>query len=180
MPAALDEAKKQAILADIRATAGTPEGSVRKIAERAEVSTATVQRVAKAAGIEDAWSRDKTLHASHARAIDAQALRTQLAADHLSDAVRIRERLWEPSEVPTATGQVVMLSLPSARDVRDFMQSVGSALKISMEVERHDQGDQGAADAKSMLLGVAEGLRALAAERFMEPTESGEENEPED
>jgi hypothetical protein len=178
MPPPLEPEKREAVLAAIRAGSGAR--SAGSIAREHEVSRSTVLRIAQDAGLDDAWDRTKTLHASRARAIDAQALRTQLAADHLSDAVRIRERLWEPSEVPTATGQVVMLSLPSARDVRDFMQSVGSALKISMEVERHDQSDQGAADAKSMLLGVAEGLRSLAAGRLMEPADSDEESEPED
>lgn len=176
MPPPLDPTRRASILADIEATAGTPDGSVRKIADRQSVSTATVRRAAEAAGISDAWSRDKTLNASRARAIDGQALRTQLAMDHLSDAVRIRERLWEPAEMVTATGQVVSLTLPPARDVKDFMQSVGSALKISMEVEKHDQGDQGAEDAKSMLLGVAEGLKSM----YLASVMGSETGDPED
>ena len=163
MPTRLNEAKREAILNDIQATAGTPDGTVRKIADRNSVSTATVQRIAKAAGLEDVWSRDRTANASRARAVDSQALRTQLAWDHLADAVRIRERLWEPAELVTATGQVVSLALPPAKDVRDFMASVGSALKISMEVEKHDVADNGVDEAKGLILGVAEGLRAITA-----------------
>lgn len=169
MPPRLPDADREAILNDIRASAGTLEGSVRKIADRNRVSTATVQRVAKAAGLDDAWSRDKTLHASRARAIDSKSIRTQLALDHLNDAVRIRaERLWAPCTILAATGKLVELDLPPARDVKDFMASVGSALKTSMDVEKHDSGDQGAEDAKSMLLGVAEGLKAMYAATLTE------------
>jgi hypothetical protein len=103
-------------------------------------------------------------------------MRTQLALDHLEDAVRIRsERLWAPCTVVAATGKLIELDLPPAKDVRDFMASVGSALKISMDVEKHDSGDQGAEDAKSMLTSVAEGLRVMYAASLVpdEPVDPG-------
>lgn len=161
MPPPLPEDKKQTILNAIRDGAGTR--SAGSIAKEHHVGRTTVLRIAQQAGLGDAWDRTKTLHASRARAIDGKALRTQLALDHLEDAVRIRERLWEPTEMVAPSGQIVMLSLPPARDVKDFMGSVGAALKVSMDVEKHDHADTGVEEAKGLILGMAESLRAFNA-----------------
>lgn len=160
MPRPLDPAKRAAIEQAIRNGAG--ECSRNAIAREFGVAASTVSRIAADAGIEDAFDRSKTFRASRARVVDAKAVRSQLAQDYLADAVRVRERLWLPADVVAPSGEVVTLELPSARDVKDFMSSVGQAIKISMEVEKHDAASGDAVDeARSMLLGVAEGLRSL-------------------
>lgn len=169
MPKPIDPEKRAAIEQSIREGAGTR--SAGSIAREFQVGRTTVLRIAQQAGLDGAWDRTKTLHASRATAIDNKAVRAQLAADHLSDAVEIRKRLWEPAEAMTAMGEIVMMSLPPARDVKDFMTSVGAALKVSMEVEKHDAGDATADDAKSMLLGVAEGLRSMVRAQDQAPDE---------
>jgi hypothetical protein len=80
-----------------------------------------------------------------------------LVEAYLGDAERIRLRLWEPAEQTTATGEVVLLTLPSGRDVRDFAMAGTSLVKATIDIEKHDVTD-GSGDAKSMLSELAAGL----------------------
>lgn len=52
----LTPAVRKALVADIRATMGTPEGGLRKLAERNGVSRSTVSRIAMAEGI--SWTQE--------------------------------------------------------------------------------------------------------------------------
>lgn len=165
MPRRLDAQKREAILAAIRAGAGWR--SRNDIAREHDVSAATVGNIAAEAGVTDAFDRTHLARASQAKQVDNRARRAALVQAYLDDAERIRKRLWEPAEQVTATGQVVSLTLPQGRDVRDFAMAGTALVKATIEVEKHDQGDQGAEDAKSMLLGVAEGLKAMYAASVM-------------
>jgi len=136
--------ERAAILADINA-GELPRNA---IARKYKRSPGTISNIARENGLEGrAFDRTATARASRAKQIDNVAVRAQLAEDHLADAVRIRERLWEPCDVVTSTGEVRTLLLPPAGDVRNFMASVGAAIKTSMEVEKHDARDDSGASA---------------------------------
>jgi integrase len=74
MPKPLDETKRAAILADIRAG----QKPRNQIARDHDVSPSTVTGVAKTAGITDAFDRSQTLKATRAKSDDNAAKRAQL------------------------------------------------------------------------------------------------------
>lgn len=159
MPPRLPEEKRQAILDAIKAGAGWR--SRNDVAKEFGVAGSTVGKIAEDEGIVDAFDRTQVARASEAKQVDNRARRAELSALLLEDSFRLRERMWQPAETILPNGQIVMTDLPVARDVRDFSASVQANVKTHLDVDKHDVGDQGAEDAKSMLLGVAEGLKAM-------------------
>lgn len=170
MPRRLPEEKRQNILNAIKAGAGWR--SRNDIGREFGVSAATVGNIAAEHNITDAFDRTLTARASEAKQVDNRVRRAELSALLLEDSFKLRDRMWAPAETVLPNGQVITTELPVARDVRDFSASVQANVKTHLDVEKHDVGDQGATDAKSMLLGVAEGLRAFAVNKLMEPAES--------
>lgn len=166
MPRRLPEEKRQAILDAIKAGAGWR--SRNDIGREFGVSAATVGNIANEAGITDAFDRTLTARASEAKQVDNRVRRAELSALLLEDSFRLRDRMWQPAETILPNGQIVTTELPVARDVRDFSASVQANVKTHLDVDKHDTGDQGADDAKSMLLGVAEGLKAMYAASLMD------------
>jgi hypothetical protein len=142
--------RREEIAQAIRDHAGLKSASA--LAKQLGCSKTSVTTIAAEIGMADVFDRSKTANATAAKQQDNRARRAQLMEDHLSDAVRIRERLWEPAQVITPLGERAELPLPPARDVRDFMTSVQSAMKISMELERHD-ASKGNADAAVSVIG---------------------------
>jgi transposase-like protein len=141
--------ERAAILADIQAG----ELSRNAIARKHHRSPGTISNIAKENGLDGAaFDRTATAQASRAKQIDNRARRAALVDAYLSDAEKIRERLWEPAEAITAMGEVVYLSKPGARDVRDFVVAGTSLIKTSIDVEKHDtDDDSGAAAVDSWL-----------------------------
>ena len=183
--ARLADAQRQAIADDIQATAGQPDGSVRKIATRHDVSTATVRRIAKAAGLEDAWSRDSTKNATRARVADAAERRAQLAAAMLDDVAFLRDKFrqdWTKTVVVPGVGTstVEADSAEVATGLQRLMTAVGIAIDKHVALDKHDSADTGADDAKSMLLGVADGLRTLYVASGMADERPSEQDTPGD
>jgi hypothetical protein len=155
MPKAIDPDKRAAIEQAIRDGAG--QRSAGSIARDHGVARSTVTKIAAEAGIDGAFERTKVARASRAKQIDNRSRRAALVEAYLGDAERIRLRLWEPAEQTTATGEVVLLTLPSGRDVRDFAMAGTSLVKATIDIEKHDVTD-GSGDAKSMLSELAAGL----------------------
>lgn len=173
MPPRLAEEKRQHILDAIKAGAGWR--SRNDIAKEFGVAGSTVGKIAEDEGIVDAFDRTKVARASEAKQVDNRARRAELSALLLEDSFKLRDRMWQPAETILPNGQIVLTELPVARDVRDFSASVQANIKTHLDVDKHDTGDQGADDAKSMLLGVAEGLKAMYAASLMEaPVEDSE------
>lgn len=121
----------------------------------------TVSRHAALMGLD--FKRELTAAAVEAKVIDARAKRAQLALDLLDDAERLRQRIHETYKVwrilndgELATGT---LDLPDARDQRDLMVAVNTAVGASLRLEEFD-ADTGIAGAKSMLNALAKGLGA--------------------
>ena len=169
MPPRLAEEKRQSILDAIKAGAGWR--SRNDIAKEFGVAGSTVGKIAEDEGIVDAFDRTQVARASEAKQVDNRARRAELSALLLEDSFRLRDRMWQPAETILPNGQIISTELPVARDVRDFSASVQANVKTHLDVDKHDVGDQGAEDAKSMLLGVAEGLKAMYAASLMEPNE---------
>jgi transposase-like protein len=147
LPPRLPEDTRQAILADIEAHGG----STRAIAAKHGVSDGVVRKIAREAGITDAWSREHTENATRARQADLRAMRAQIAADLLGDVARLRDRAWSEYVVPMGVGgkdggiELVRLELPPLGDVRNAYTSIGIALDKSLRLEQHDADVQGLA-----------------------------------
>lgn len=122
----------------------------------------TIGRIADKLGL--TWDRSKTAVAVKAKQADNRARRAELSRLLLDDAHRLRERLWTESEqvVSTPKGPAkVVQALPPARDARDLMTAVTSAVKSHTDLERVDAGT-GADAAKSMLGQLGEALQIAA------------------
>lgn len=162
MPAPLAPRKRAAILKDIEARDGR---SARQIGKAHGVSDAAVRRIAKHAGLVDAWSRDKTVKATHARVADNKAKRARLQSDLLDDAQKLRGRAWSRYKVVVGGSEgaeIVELDLPPLPDVRAAYTSIGIIIDKDAAIERASS-DSGADAAKSMLGQLFEGLSAVVS-----------------
>lgn len=149
--------KREAVLAAIRAGGK----SLNQIAKDCGVAKATVSKIAKEAGLTDAFDRSRTEAATKAHAIDARARREALKDKLIEDAERLRQRAWERYEVVVDNRQLgpqtMTLDLPPAQDVRAFYAAIGLAIDKHCRLEQYDTTDS-AADAKSFLGDLAEAL----------------------
>lgn len=162
MPRPLADDIRAAILTDIRA--GTL--SARAIAKKHGVAASTISKLAKDAGVVDAFERVQTEKATRAREADSRSERAALKADLLADARRLRERAWQPYTVAMGTPmgvQKITLDLPPLSDVRSAYTAIGIVVDKHLALDRHDNaGGQGVDDAVSMLTNLAAGIRHLA------------------
>ena len=125
-----------------------PEGmSASALAKQLGCSKTSVTTIAREIGLEDTFNRAQTAAAAAAKQVDNRARRAALIEAYLNDAEQIRERIHETAEFVTVTGEVIYLTRPGARDVRDFVVAGTSLLKASMDVEKHDTQDDTAATA---------------------------------
>ena len=155
MPAPIPDTTRNAILADIRAG----QKSCRGIARDHNVSDATVRKIAKQAGITNAFAREHTENATRARQADMAAQRARLAA-----------RLIDLAELSLdqATQHIRELT------PRDAAIVLGIAVDKHIALERHDS-DPGTDTARSLLsdLGRALGAAAAALDSEPAPVEDG-------
>ncbi|MDQ3577453.1 MAG: hypothetical protein M3443_07585 [Actinomycetota bacterium] len=178
MPSGYDLTPEQraAIVTDVADTAGTSDGSVRRIAARHNVSMGSVRRVAAAAGLEHAW-RDGAYRTEAANAQKAAHLaerRNQLQADLLDDVEELRERLLAEvthlngvkAEGPMAGEYVERTKLPAGpRDWQSTMSAISSATKTSMELSRLEAENSGTGAVGGLLSTFTVELRAARAAR---------------
>ncbi|HEU5475691.1 MAG TPA: hypothetical protein VFV67_34050 [Actinophytocola sp.] len=161
---------RAAVAADIEATAGTPDGSYRKIAGRHSCSVATVQKVAEQAGLKDAWQagRAQTAAATEVTRTSAAAKRAQLQLDLLDDAQALRKKLFGDVvhlNVVKEGGQFAGESveetvLPAGpRDWRDTMSAIGVATSKAVELARLEAEQAGTGQVSGLLEALEIGLR---------------------
>ena len=158
--------QRRAIADDIRQTAGTPDGSYRKIAARHNVkSLSTIQAIAKEFDLADRWQEGQanTAAATSVKQTNAAALRADLQVDLLHDAQEIRRRLWSPDGVPVwapgqnkdgfdATAVIVTKNVEAGpREIREAMAAVGIASSKSVELARLEAEQAGAGEATGLL-----------------------------
>jgi transposase-like protein len=154
MPPRISDDKRQAIADAIRAG-----GTQRGIARDFEVSGGTVANIAAEFDIENPFDRTATARASAAKRVDNAARRATESSSLLDEMTAARGRFRAPSEQVLVNGTVVTLDAPPARDLRDLASAYQAMAKTHMELDRHDSAT-GHDDAKSMLAGLSEGLRA--------------------
>jgi hypothetical protein len=117
----LSAAESARIVEAIRAGAARNE-----IARQFGRSPSTVSKIATAAGL--SFDRAATAAATEAKRVDMEERRSQVAERLLSDAERLRERIWQPAIVYRwHEGELLtdVLPSPTFRDVRDIAISLG-------------------------------------------------------
>ena len=129
------------------------------IAKEIGRSKSAVSRAAAGMGLK--FDRHLVMEATEAHVIDARAKRAALANALLDDAEKLRQRVNAPYKVWRILndGELVTgtLELPDARDQRDLMAGVSTAINASLRLEEFD-ADPGINGAKSMLGALAKGL----------------------
>lgn len=172
----LTDEQKAAIAEDIRRTAGTPEGSYRKIAKRNEVGVATVQKIAKDNGLADAWQagQQQTAAATSVRLTNVAARRTELEARLVEQAHDLLDRIHDDvthlnvvKNMGENAGESVELTVlpPGPRDWKDTMSAVGTASTKSVEIAKHNADQANTGQATSLLRDFMDGIRKRRAER---------------
>ncbi len=156
--------KRQQILDAIRAGAGTRARA--DIAREYGVSGPTVGKIAREAGITDAFDRSRTEAATQAASADAAARRAKLSSELLDKVDVFLGKLgqdWTKTVVVPGQGtrKVEADTVEIATGIQRLMTSVGITIDKHLALIKFDAGDTGADEAKSMLLGVAEGLKSM-------------------
>lgn len=159
----LDDTVRAAVLADIQAR----QLGRNAIARKHRLGLATVSDIARTAGIHDAFDRARTARATANRQTDLKARRLEEAENCIDDAARIRDRYFDPYTT-VITGpdgaKKITLDEPDAASLRNFVTSYAVLMDKHLALVKHDS-DQGHDDAKSMLVGISEGLRAMQRAR---------------
>lgn len=159
---------RAAVARDISETAGTPDGSYRKIAARNGCSVATVQKVAAEAGLADAWQagRAQTAAATEVAKTTAAAKRAQLELDLLDDAQRLRGKLFgdvahlHVVKVDKDLEEVRKTVLPAGpRDWDSTMRAIGVATSKAVELARVAAEQAGTGTASGLLEQLEKSLR---------------------
>lgn len=129
-----------------RVERGDTRGTRNGVARRFDRSTGVITKIAKAAGL--SFDRTATKAAVEARKVDLAAKRAQLAADMLDDGARLRAQLWEPAVVYSwHKGEYSEREVaePTFGDKRRIAGAVKMLVNGSIDLERHDSGDEDAA-----------------------------------
>ena len=137
MPRPIEQAKREAILADIEAG----ELTCRAIAEKHGVAASTVSALAPAG----AFERSQTQKATSAKSALMAERRAAQAFEDLAVSDLALKRLKE--------------LIPRARSVKDVAIAYGITVDKHLVLARFDS-DDGASDAASLVKGLADGLSA--------------------
>lgn len=168
----LEDQVVAAIIADIEAR----QLGRNAIARKHEVGLGVVSRIARDAGIHDAFDRSRTARATADRQADLKARRIEEAENCLDDASRLRDRFFDPYEITVSTpvgAQTLVLDVPPAAELRNFVTAYAVLIDKHVALTRHDSVDTHD-DAKSMLIGIAEGLEAFQRARDQQSAEPAE------
>lgn len=178
----LTDHQRAAVADDIRQTAGTPDGSYRKIAARHSVALGTVQAIARENGLADRWQegQQQTAAATSVKQSNAAERRAALQLDLLDDAQKLRARLFGDvvhlnvvkAEGPMAGEFVQETRLPAGpREWRDTMSAIGIASSKSVELARLEAEQAGTEKSAGLLEQFMQSLRAKREQRDRERQE---------
>jgi hypothetical protein len=140
----LTNEQREAVIADLRATAGTPEGAYRRVAARQNVSNGIVAKIAQECGINVCTrSRERTEIATRAKVVDNAARRTEIAAKLLGVAGEAIDDMSQQALVYSFGGRdntyaERMLSRPDFRGRRDLAQVAKIALDAHKMLDQYD------------------------------------------
>jgi hypothetical protein len=150
LPAPLDQAKRDAILADINAGHKTRN----QIARDHQVSGSTVTKIAGHAKGSAAFDRSQTENATRARQADNAAVRAELIARYYKVAGHFLDRV-ESEYTQVVAGpagpEFVTTRLPPLRDAQAGMSA--SAIAVDKALRLEDRNGDGRVDAAKSLLG---------------------------
>lgn len=172
MPPPIEPERRQAIADAVQAG----QLSRNAIARQHGVTGATVGNIAREHDITPAFDRTLTKQASAARAADMAEARSRLRARLLAKAEDLLDQMDDPHLVYSFGGKdneynEHTLERAPTGDLRNLMTAAAIALDKHVVLDKHDS-DDGHEDAKSMLLGVAEGLRAVYEQGRVDETPS--------
>ena len=154
--ARISDEVRAAVVADLRKTHGTPEGSVRSVAKRHGISEASTRRIGSAAGVSGGEAtRAKTENATVVAALTNAQRRERLAARFLDVAERALDRMESPALIFNFGGKDNTynereVERPPTADQRNLMIIAGTAFDKHALAERFDSA--GAAGQQADLL----------------------------
>jgi hypothetical protein len=163
-------AQRKAIADDIRATAGTPEGSYRQIAKRHDCALGTIQNIAKEYGLTDAWQegQQQTAAATSVKQSNAADRRAALQLEFLDDVAKLRSKLFGEvvhlnvvkNEGPMAGERVKETYLRAGpRDWRDTANAIAALTGKSIDLARLEaEQAAGEGEGAALLRAIAESL----------------------
>lgn len=145
-PRRISDAARQAIVADARATAGTPDGTIRRIAARHGVSDATVRRACREAGdvkFGDAATRDQLKNALETRLLTLADRRARLAERFVEVAERALDDMVSPATVFNFGGkdntfEARVLPRPPTADQRNLAIIAATAVDKHKVLDNYD------------------------------------------
>lgn len=150
MPPKIPDHTRKLILDDINSP---EELSTRIIANLHGVSEGSVRKIAKDAGIKNAFTRANTEKATRARVTDLAARRAKLAEVLLDDVDRLRERAWgEYTYYERSNKEPIEVTLeqPPLSEARNAFTSLAICIDKHLALVRADQG-AGASTVGSLL-----------------------------
>lgn len=145
MPKPLDPETREAIRADVEAG----ELSRAAIGRKHGVSGWTVGNIAKQAGIDDPFSREKTKNATRARVADNASRRAELATAMLDDVEFLRSMYrqeWTKTVVVPGVGErrVEADTAEIAAGLQRLVTAVGITMDKHLTYDKYDSDDSGA------------------------------------
>jgi transposase-like protein len=167
MPKPIPDDVRAAILEDIRAG----EMGCRAIARDHDVDPATVSKIAKDAGIADAFQRGQTENATIARQADNAALRASTSRRFLDEANKLLDDLHQPCTVFNFGGkdntyEEHELPEPPSAEKRNLIVAAATAFDKHLAADRHDGNTGGDVTAARSLLGDLGRALGIAAEQL--------------
>lgn len=178
MPPPLDEALRDAILADIRAG----QKARNRIARDHDVSPSTVTKIAQDEGLTEAFDRSQTIHATRARNADSDARQAELRARLLETGHMLVGRIDRPvpiwgigqdvDETGGRTARIVKDTIePGPKDWKDLMAAVASASSQAVAIQRASVDAEGTGQAAGLLEKFEQSLRKARQERDQQAAE---------
>ena len=159
MPPRISDGRRAQIVAAIRAANGSR--STRSIGNEFGISASTVTKIAKNAGIQNAFDRTEVEKALTARAVDHKARRAVIADWLLDDIDRFRARAWSPyTQVISGPqgAEFVTTKLPSLGDQRNAYVTIAMNLDKHVMLARFDYAG-GDGPIKGLLGTLLDGIR---------------------
>ena len=147
----ISDSKRRAIADDARASYGTTEGALSRVAARHDVSIRTVRNIMSEYGIginKDARARTK--NATKATVADNAARRAALASRMLTEAEHALDAIYEPCMVFNFGGKdnsynERQIARPTIADQRNLMIIAATAVDKHKVLDQYDSDAAGAA-----------------------------------
>jgi transposase-like protein len=155
-PRRISDEVRTAVAADLRQNAGTPEGSLAKIAGRHGVSVSTVKRIGAAHGIDPALARVRAEKAVQISRLSNAQRREALSVQLLDKVQGILDSLGDEVYVYSFGGQYNQFSdakakRPSPADLKNLATAAGILLDKHKVLEQFDSAAAGAQQAEVLL-----------------------------